>query len=261
MPSRPRKQRQVQFPFYTGVALCAFVLSLGGFSGVHAGEGRGVSSLAEKEMSKRQAQVTEAEKLMTEAASLSAAGDDEGAMKLYRQAWDLLPDAPATAALRTAAKDGYSRSAVAHARKLAKQGRYADAKTALESVLEEDFNPTYADAKVLLKQLGDPDRYEPALTPKHVEDVASVEKLLLLGNGLISLGDYDGEHLLPRINVPTLFVGGEYDEARPQTLDQMARIGGVGAKKLDSYGADFRSVIAGETPPPMHPARRALATV
>ena len=192
MPSRPRKQRQVQFPFSTGVALCALVLSLGGFSGVHAGEGRGVSSLAEKEISKRQAQVTEAEKLMTEAASLSAAGDDEGAMKLYRQAWDLLPDAPATAALRTAAKDGYSRSAVAHARKLAKQGRYADAKTALESVLEEDFNPTYADAKVLLKQLGDPDRYEPALTPKHVEDVASVEKLLRLGNGLISLGDYDG---------------------------------------------------------------------
>ena len=47
-------------------------------------------------------------------------------------------------------------------------------------------------------------------------------------------------------------------EHRPQTLDDMARINGVGAKKLDSYGAAFLSVIASDTPP-MHPARKALA--
>lgn len=50
----------------------------------------------------------------------------------------------------------------------------------------------------------------------------------------------------------------EMAQARPQTLDDMARIGGVGAKKLESYGAAFLSVIAGEAPE-MHPARRALA--
>ena len=50
----------------------------------------------------------------------------------------------------------------------------------------------------------------------------------------------------------------EMAQARPQTLDEMARIGGVGAKKLESYGAAFLSVIAGEAPE-MHPARRALA--
>jgi ATP-dependent DNA helicase RecQ len=50
----------------------------------------------------------------------------------------------------------------------------------------------------------------------------------------------------------------EMAEARPQTLDQMARIGGVGAKKLERYGADFLEVItgAGER---VHPARRKLA--
>ena len=51
----------------------------------------------------------------------------------------------------------------------------------------------------------------------------------------------------------------EMAEVRPQTLDEMARIGGVGAKKLDSYGAAFLAVIAGDAPAPMHPARRALA--
>ena len=50
----------------------------------------------------------------------------------------------------------------------------------------------------------------------------------------------------------------EMAERRPQTLDEMARISGVGTKKLDSYGEAFLSVIAGDTAP-MHPARRALA--
>jgi proline iminopeptidase/L-proline amide hydrolase len=33
-----------------------------------------------------------------------------------------------------------------------------------------------------------------------------------------SLGDYDGEPLLEQVIAPTLFIGGEYDEARPETL-------------------------------------------
>ncbi len=50
----------------------------------------------------------------------------------------------------------------------------------------------------------------------------------------------------------------EMAQSRPQTLDEMARVNGVGAKKLESYGEAFLSVIAGEVVP-MHPARRALA--
>ena len=47
--------------------------------------------------------------------------------------------------------------------------------------------------------------------------------------------------------------------ARPETLDEMARIPGVGAAKLERYGAIFLEVIAGSAPPAMHPARRKLA--
>ena len=50
----------------------------------------------------------------------------------------------------------------------------------------------------------------------------------------------------------------EMASSRPQDLDAMARIGGVGAKKLESFGAAFLEVIAGAAAP-MHPARRALA--
>ncbi len=51
----------------------------------------------------------------------------------------------------------------------------------------------------------------------------------------------------------------EMAEDRPQTLDAMMRITGIGAKKLESFGAAFLSVITGLTPPELHPARRAVA--
>ena len=50
----------------------------------------------------------------------------------------------------------------------------------------------------------------------------------------------------------------EMAEARPADLDGMARISGVGAKKLETYGAIFLSVLTGETEE-MHPKRRRLA--
>jgi len=50
----------------------------------------------------------------------------------------------------------------------------------------------------------------------------------------------------------------EMAEKRPETMDQMARVGGIGAKKLERYGATFLEVISGQAPAPQHPARRAL---
>lgn len=50
----------------------------------------------------------------------------------------------------------------------------------------------------------------------------------------------------------------EMAETRPQTLDDMAKVSGVGAKKLESYGTDFLGVIAGAVEE-LHPARRKLA--
>ena len=50
----------------------------------------------------------------------------------------------------------------------------------------------------------------------------------------------------------------EMAETRPQTLDDMAGITGIGAKKLENYGQTFLEVIAGDVPE-MHPTRRRLA--
>ncbi|MCB2128383.1 MAG: DNA helicase RecQ [Rhodobacteraceae bacterium] len=50
----------------------------------------------------------------------------------------------------------------------------------------------------------------------------------------------------------------EMAETRPENLDQMARITGIGAKKLERYGAEFLSVICGSVAM-VHPSRRKLA--
>ena len=50
----------------------------------------------------------------------------------------------------------------------------------------------------------------------------------------------------------------EMAEKRPMTIDQMAGISGVGAKKLESYGKAFLEVIAGAVED-VHPMRRKLA--
>jgi ATP-dependent DNA helicase RecQ len=51
----------------------------------------------------------------------------------------------------------------------------------------------------------------------------------------------------------------EMAEKRPETRDQMAGISGVGAKKLESYGAAFLEVVTGAMPEAQHPSRRRLA--
>jgi ATP-dependent DNA helicase RecQ len=51
----------------------------------------------------------------------------------------------------------------------------------------------------------------------------------------------------------------EMAETRPETLDDLARVGGVGAAKLERYGTTFLAVITGEASAPAHPARRRLA--
>jgi ATP-dependent DNA helicase RecQ len=51
----------------------------------------------------------------------------------------------------------------------------------------------------------------------------------------------------------------EMAQKRPQTLDDMAGISGVGAKKLQTYGAEFLGVITGAVTAPVHPARRKMA--
>jgi ATP-dependent DNA helicase RecQ len=51
----------------------------------------------------------------------------------------------------------------------------------------------------------------------------------------------------------------EMASRRPQSLDDMRGVTGVGAVKLERFGPDFLAVLTGEHQAPVHPARRKLA--
>lgn len=51
----------------------------------------------------------------------------------------------------------------------------------------------------------------------------------------------------------------EMAENRPKTTDEMSKISGIGAKKLERYGQTFLAIITSESPHEQHPARRKLA--
>jgi general secretion pathway protein D len=171
---------------------CAVVCAVTVFSGLTViAADAPLASIVNKEIARRNARMQEARALMTEGGLLYGKGEYDQAASAYRQAWDVLPDSPMSAELRMQARDGYSLAAVAQAEKLAGTGHYTEARALLSSVLAEDFDPDNESALVLQKRLDDPDRYEPALTPQHVENVAKVERQLRLGSGFITLGDYD----------------------------------------------------------------------
>lgn len=51
----------------------------------------------------------------------------------------------------------------------------------------------------------------------------------------------------------------EMATSRPATLDALRGVTGVGAVKLERFGAEFLAVLTGAAPQPVHPARRRLA--
>lgn len=150
-----------------------------------------VPGLAAKEVAKREARLAEGQRLVAESGSSFEKGDYTAAMKAARDAWELLPDAPATAPLRMAARDACSRASLAQARKLAREARYAESKQVIDTVLAADFDPENAEAKVFKSQLDDPDRFNPALTPQQIRNVAEVNSLLMMGGKFSELGQYE----------------------------------------------------------------------
>ncbi len=151
----------------------------------------GTVSVVQKELARRQARLHDAQVFISEADAHFMNGNDEEAMRLYRQAYDSVPVAPMTEDVRNRARDGYSKAANRHAKKLAAEARYSDARLLLQNILAADFDPKNEEAKKFTEQLADPDRFEPALTPEHLRNAETVQKTLRMANSYFDLGDYD----------------------------------------------------------------------
>ena len=161
----------------------------------HAGEGYssgGYSSLAQREMIRRQQQVAESDRLRDQAREAYASQNYKEAYDLYSESLNRLPDAPLLQDRRDFLQASLGDAAVALAQEYRRVGKYEEARTMLERVIE--INPNNFDAKRELEWLDDPIRTNPALTYEHTQNVDKVRRGLYMAEGQFNLGKFDDAH-------------------------------------------------------------------
>jgi general secretion pathway protein D len=159
-------------------------------SEANAGDGGyGYSSLAQREMLRRQDAAIEGDRLLAEGRTAYAQGDYQQAVDKYTQAVQLVPDAPGFADRRQSYIDHLSDASIALSMQHRKVGKYAESRTILEAVIAQD--PNNAEAKRELSYLDDPIRTNPALTYEHTQNVDEVRRKLYTAEGNYNLGKYD----------------------------------------------------------------------
>ncbi|MES2738035.1 MAG: Amuc_1098 family type IV pilus outer membrane protein [Verrucomicrobiota bacterium] len=171
------------------VALAAPMVAMPAFAGEG---GANVPGIAEREIARRAARIEDARQAMEKGDELFAKGEYEAALAQYRSAKDILdqlPNAPFIQDWRDLANLKFADCAIVVAREKAKIGDYAAAQKLIDEA--QLAVPGHKGARVFAKHLADPDRWPPALTPQHVENVGKVEKGLLLANSSLEIGDYD----------------------------------------------------------------------
>ncbi|MCX6974841.1 MAG: type II and III secretion system protein [Verrucomicrobia bacterium] len=154
----------------------------------------GVQGTVERQIQTLEQKKTYASNLVSKADAQMKDADYESAFSLYKSAVDFLPrGGSAMDATRQSALDGFCAAAVKLAKQRVAQGRYADARTTVDVVLEERYNPNYGPALSLRSQLLDPQGFvdRGTLTPDHVTRIADVNNRLSDANGFFDSGRYD----------------------------------------------------------------------
>ncbi len=215
--------RSVKLAAFTGVMASVFVsgsevrAEAGG--GAAGGVG-GAPGVASRYVIRLQERVRKADEAALRGSQLLADGDYEGAIREFRAALDLLPDAPMTKDRHDAYTRSYANASVKLARQRAEEGRYPDAIQLVENVLAPTVDPDNIEAKKLLEQLNDPEYYSPAMTPEYLAKVRRVELALKTAQGAMDLGDYDRaeSEYFAALN------DDNYNEASRRGLEENARL-------------------------------------
>jgi general secretion pathway protein D len=180
-------------------------------------QGGGYSSLAQKEMIRRQGSVAQSDALRDEGREAYAKGEFKLAVDKYKEALQVLPDAPAVQDRRTFLKQLLADGSSALGEQYRKLGKYEEARTLANDVLAVDANN--ADAKRLNDWLDDPIRTNPALTYEHTENVNEVRRKLYTAEGAFNLGKFDEAH---RVYEDVLRLD-PYNKAARRGMEQVAQ--------------------------------------
>jgi general secretion pathway protein D len=149
------------------------------------------SALAQAELQRRASNAQEAQELLKKGDESYKAGKWADAVKAYSGARELLPEAPATAAMRDAATERLIQASVEQARNQKRLGDVEGANETIGKVLVDGVAPDSGPALEMQEQINDPIRTNPAATLEHGKDVEEVRLLLYKADGFKNLGEYD----------------------------------------------------------------------
>jgi general secretion pathway protein D len=171
--------------------------------------------------------------------------DYESAYSFFKSAVDVLPQSgTATEDTRKAALDGFSKAAMKLAQQRISEGRYADARSIVEVVLEDRYQPNYAPAISLRRQLINPQGFpdKGTMTPQQVARIEEVKKLIDEGDGFFSTGRYDlafkrceqalnidkyniaARRLMEKVNLARQqYAESAYNETRSEMLEKVSK--------------------------------------
>ncbi len=187
------RKRRRSHPTQTikALAIGFFIVTAGLEHGIAGDASGSLSSIADREIARRQALLATASENLVRGRQLMAEGDSEEAARLLLETYRSLPDSPVAAELKLAVRDAFSEAACVRSKELLVGARYAEAHQMLDVVLSKEINPAHKEALKLKKQAADPDRYPPALTPDHLAKVKKVQELLVYAASAAELGDHN----------------------------------------------------------------------
>lgn len=152
---------------------------------------QGYSGVAQREIIRRQAAVSDADKLFLEGREAYAKADYQQAVDKYRAALSTLPEAQTLSDRRQSYTENLGDASVALAQSFRKVGKYDEARVLLDGVLAPEVDPNNAAAQQELGYLDDPIRTNPALDYEHTKNVDEVRRTLYMAQGNYDLGKFD----------------------------------------------------------------------
>lgn len=149
----------------------------------------GNTAVAAQETARRQQSLRMAMQKVQEARTAYTAGRYTDAEACYREALSTVVKAPASEKLVKFIKDSLADALVAKGMDYRKVGRVDEAEAFMKEALE--LSPGHKFARYQLEKTLDPQRTNPALSPRHVANVEEVNRLLALAYGYYDLGNFD----------------------------------------------------------------------
>lgn len=170
-------------------AVCLMII-LGGNT-VMTARAQSVSAMAQAEARRRAIQVNTLNTEIERGYQLIDQQKAAEALTLFEETYKTLPNIPLAQESRMAARNGYVVAGCLMAQEYAAKGDLAAAGKVLDQLLAPDVAPKDERVLSLKKRLADPDRFPPALTAKHVDNVGAVQTSLLKASSFLQLGDLD----------------------------------------------------------------------